>query len=44
MVVSLSVKGKRYFQCVDKYGALVKPTCVEIGDFPEEDYDLNDEL
>jgi len=38
------VKGKRYFQCPDKYGALVKPNCILVGDFPEDDYDLNEEL
>ncbi|XP_017776441.1 PREDICTED: tubulin-folding cofactor B-like [Nicrophorus vespilloides] len=39
-----SFKDKSYFECAQNYGAFVKPQNILTGDFPEEEYDLNEEI
>ncbi|XP_066593807.1 tubulin-folding cofactor B-like [Prorops nasuta] len=39
-----SVNGKQYFECSPNYGGFVKPVYVKIGNYEEEDYDLDEEL
>ncbi|XP_037942691.1 tubulin-folding cofactor B-like [Teleopsis dalmanni] len=39
-----SINGKRYFQCKENYGGFVAPISVEVGDFPPDDINLDDEI
>lgn len=39
-----SVNGKQYFECPQNYGSFVKPQYVVCGDFPEVEYDLDEEI
>ncbi|XP_060660682.1 tubulin-folding cofactor B [Drosophila nasuta] len=39
-----SVGGKAYFVCPPNYGGFVSPLSVEVGDFPPEEFNLDDEL
>ncbi|KAH8258465.1 hypothetical protein KR038_011859 [Drosophila bunnanda] len=39
-----SVAGKAYFSCAPNYGGFVSPLSVTVGDFPPEDFNLDDEL
>lgn len=38
-----SVDGKKYFECQPKYGSMVPIAAIEVGDFPREADDLDDE-
>lgn len=39
-----SVNGKRYFECRPKYGSMVPLAAVTVGDYPVEEFDLDEEI
>jgi tubulin-folding cofactor B len=39
-----TVKGTQYFECLDNYGSFLRPDKVEQGNFPELDFDSEDEI
>lgn len=43
-IIHYSVNGKRYFDCPPKYGSMVPIKCVTVGDYPPEEYNLDEEL
>jgi len=40
-----TIKGKSYFTCAPKYGGMVRPNNLKVGDFPpaDDDFDFSDE-
>lgn len=38
------VNGKRYFECPPKYGSMIPVMSIDVGDYPPEDYDLDEEI
>ena len=43
-MVGDSVAGERYFQCKQNYGVFVRPDKVQVGDYPVEEIDLDEEM
>jgi len=39
-----SFGGKAYFSCAPNYGGFVSPLSVTVGDFPPEEFNIDDEI
>jgi hypothetical protein len=42
--IQFRVNGERYFTCRQNYGVFVRPNKVNVGDFPVEEIDLDEEM